>query len=263
MNHLLSFSLLSFLLFGCTLNESEKSQEIIKKANDNWIGEWERDLWQNDATLKIISIENDSLYFSLFASSGGHLGELEGKAFINKNIAIYSDYNDEYDTCIVEFKLIGDSIINIVQKQGLCFTGMGVTYTGQYINKKILLTKTIKEKTFIDLHILTTQEDSIFRELVGDKYSLFVNTTQLTSEDTDLDSLHAKVIASGVRGLFTSMENIIMIDSSNNIWAAVIDNSDNKVLYYTNRKDYSHKLPNTINNWRENFKEYEIIYESE
>jgi hypothetical protein len=61
-----------------------------------------------------------------------------------------------------------------------------------------------------------------------------------------------------LRGLYTIMENIIMIDSSKNIWAAVID--DNKIYYFTNRLDYKTKLPRTIENWRNRFKDYKVIY---
>ena len=43
-----------------------------------------------------------------------------------------------------------------------------------------------------------------------------------------------------------------------NIWAAVID--DNKVYYFTNNKEYKNRLPKTIDNWRQNFKNYEVIY---
>ncbi len=181
-------------------------------------------------------------------------------AYVTNNFASFS-ISDEYDSCVVEFKLSGDSVITITQKNGLCMTGLNVTYTGKYLKRKTSTKISEKEQTLIDLGILRNErEDSIFRKIVGNKYSLFINSTQVTSEDEDLDSLNARVISSGVTGLFTYMENIIMVDSLDNLWAAVIE--DNKVLYYTNRKNYSNKLPRTIENWRKNFEHYEIIYQS-
>jgi hypothetical protein len=213
--------------------------------------------------LNISSVDNDSITFLLTASNGANMGELEGKAYYTGNNAKFT-FNDEYDNCIVEFTLLGDSVISVNQKQGVCMAGMGVDYSGQYKNSKLTSKKSKKEENLVKLGMLPDMyKDSIFKSLVGSSYSLFVNTTQLTSEKDDLDSLSAKVMASGVRGLFTSMEDIIMIDSLNNIWAAVIDNSGNEVLYFTNHNDYKDKLPKTIENWRENFKEYKVIFKSE
>jgi len=221
-----------------------------------WLGKWESHRWQNDASLEITNIKNDSIEFSLFASSGGHTGEIEGMAIVNGNVATFLN-KDESDTCLIQFKLTGDSIITINQKQGFCYSAMAVTYDGDYKNSK-RLPETERAENLTSLGIFKTEkEDSIFKSLVGDSYSLFVNSTQLTSEDEDLDSLNATVLSSGVRGLFTFMENIIMTDSLNNIWAAVID--DNKVYYFTNKQEYKETLPKTIDNWRQRFKRNPII----
>jgi len=56
------------------------------------------------------------------------------------------------------------------------------------------------------------------------------------------------------------MENIIIVDSNNHIWAAVID--DKKVRYFTNVPAYYAVLPKTIDNWRGLFKNYPVFYMS-
>jgi hypothetical protein len=221
------------------------------------MGTWERQLWQNEATLAIKSIKKDSLEFTLSAGSGGNTGEMKGVALASNNVASFSSL-DAFDSCLIEFTLIGDSIIRINQKIGNCSAGMGVFYSGEYKNSKLLPAASREENLFNLGIFINENQDSIFRSLVGDSYSLFVNSTQMTSEDDDLDSLHATVHSSGVRGLFTIMENIVMIDSSNNIWAAVID--DNKVYYFTNSQEYKNRLPKTIDSWRQNFKSYEMVY---
>jgi hypothetical protein len=73
-----------------------------------------------------------------------------------------------------------------------------------------------------------------------------------------LDSFEAKVIASGVRGLYTYMEYIIMVDKQNHFWTAIINN-EQKALYYTNDKYYLNKLPNTIEDWRSALKDYPVV----
>ncbi len=238
-----------------TLTSAAKT--AIQPASTNWLGKWERNEWQNESTLEIKTINKDSIVFSISAMSGGHMGDVEGTAVVYKNIATYLNAEDG-DTCLIVFTLSGDSVITVDQKQGLCYAGMGVWYSGKYINAKLPSAKGQPE-TLLSLGIFDTPyQDSLFRELVGDNYDLFVNSTQLSSETEDLDSLHTTVTASGVRGLFTSMENIIMIDKANTIWAAVIDG--NEVLYFTNSSAYKNKLPQTIEDWRESFKEYEVVY---
>ncbi len=262
MKILIGFFLVSGILYSCASNDNADKippNDIIaaKPVSKTWIGKWEREQWQNDATLEITGIKSDSIEFSLFASSGGHTGEISGWAVVIDSIALFASTEDA-DTCLIEFKLAGDTIISIIQKKGNCFTGMAVTYDGVY-KSSIKISAKENEEDLVKLGIFKTQkEDSLFQSLVGDSYLLFVNSTQLTSEDDDLDSLNTTVRSSGVRGLYTFMENIIMTDTSDNIWAAVID--DNKVYYFTNKKEYKERLPKTIDNWRQNFKSYPIIY---
>lgn len=262
----LLFLILLFELFSCNSNSENKSTEQ-KTETYNWKGNWEKDTWQNDAALKIKNVVGDSsLDFEIAASSGGSEGNFEGKAIIKGNIAIYN-LAEELDSCILTFKIFGDTLIAIKQGEGNCFAGIGVLYEGNYFNSKYKPkagknrdSKKADETLFSLGTFESVVDDSIFKELTKKDYDLFLNSTQLTSEDDDLDSLNAKVYTSGVRGLFTFMENIIMIDDKKNIWAAVID--DNKVLYYTNTKGYASKLPKTVENWRSRFKVYPIIYKT-
>lgn len=247
-----------FTLFGCLSDRSsDKAAVINKDASKSWMGTWERELWQNEATLEITSFKKDSLEFTLSANSGGHTGEMGGVALATNSVASFLSI-DGFDSCYLEFTLVGDSIISIDQKVGDCGAGMGVFYSGEYKNSK-LLPAVKREENLVDLGIFENEkQDSIFKSLVGGSYSLFVNSTQMTSEDDDLDSLHATVHSSGVRGLFTIMENIVIIDSSNNVWAGVIN--DHKVYYFTNKQEYKNRIPKTIDNWRQRFKNYEIVY---
>lgn len=259
----ITFSLLGSLFLMMTLaacsSGNEGTNKNVIKASSLWIGSWARDEYQNPGKLDILNVHNDSIQFELHAASGGHESSIEGVAIATDTaIAIYSS-KEENDSCRIEFKLVGDSII--VRELGdKCVATIGVAYDGVYKNESDLIENGDEQtKTLFDLEIFKTERtDSIFRSLVGSDYSLFVKSTQLISEDEDVDSLNTVVRSSGIRGLFTQMENIIMIDAADNIWAAVIE--DQRVLYFTNSQTYKNKLPGTIENWRKNFKEYPIIY---
>jgi len=248
-------------LSACTSNNETGGKKVITKASPLWLGSWIRNEYQNPGKLDILNVSNDSIQFELHASSGGHESNVKGIAIAKDSaIAIFSS-KEENDSCTIEFRLVGYTII-VKQLGNKCLPTTGVMYDGKYKNENNLTEEDDEEqnKTLLDLEIFTVKDqDSIFRSLVGSSYSLFVNSTQLTSVDDDLDSMNTVVRSSGVRGLFTLMENIIMIDSANNIWAAVI-NDKQKVLYFTNSKVYKNKLPKTIDNWRQNFMEYPVVF---
>ncbi|GAB3912331.1 hypothetical protein [Mucilaginibacter boryungensis] len=272
---LLSVSLLVYctIISGCTGPQAQNKiiKHAIVKANNIssstdhslWVGNWERREFQEGAGIEIKSIEGDSLVFSADAQSGGHTGQIEGKAFINGNTAIYVDKDIKGASFIM--KLQGDSVIQAEEKfgEGIGFGGIGVGFGGRFVNLKYL-PKEGKKETLVSIKILNEQQDAIFRKLVDTSYDHFVESTQLTEDrtrDKDLDpDLHATVFASGVRGLYTFMENIIMIDKENTIWAAVLNGE--KVYYFTNNKAYAEKLPNTIEEWRSRFKDYPVVYMS-
>lgn len=268
MKLIIFYSLLASMIIGNPSNktsrntpnaDSIKTAASIQSTNKSWLGKWERRIWQNYASLEITGIRNDSIAFHLEASSGGHLGELEDTAVVKHNLAIFFT-KDDPDTCLIRFNLSGDSVITVQKVKGFCGAGMGVTFNGEYKNVKYLPEKEPAE-TLKSLGVLkTAKADSIFRKLVGDDYTLFLNTTQLGHEEEDIDNLHTKVQVSAVRGMYTSMENIVMIDASDHIWAAVIDNNDNSVHYFTNVSAWKKRLPKTIDSWRERFKTYPVVY---
>lgn len=264
-----SFFLLTSLFAGCTSNKTsgdnrvrsdtaKVSKTIGGGVSRHWVGDWERRSRHNEASLEIKSITNDSIEFKLSAVNGANTGELEGMAAITGTAAKFLSYDDT-DTCIVRFELSGDSIITITQ-EGFCPAGAGVVYSGRYTNNGKKNRRDEPDESMLSLGVFSTEmQDSVFRALVGEHYSRFVISTQVTSEDADLDGWNTTVRSSGVRGLFTIMENIVMLDSSNNIWAAVLDNE--KVRYFTTDKSAKRRLPKTIDNWRQRFKEYPIVYE--
>lgn len=231
---------------------------ICSFAQGNWIGKWLLVSHHNNSELKIISEYNNTIKFELNASSGAHTGYIEGDAIlVNKTKAIYS-FKDEYSSCLIEFIIKGDSMVYIDQKveEGDCGAGLGVGFSGEYLKPNLVKEEVVD---LVSLYLLETKEqDNAFKKLVGSDYEKFIYSTQLTYSLDDLDKLNTKVYSAGVRGLFTIMECIIMIDSDYKIWAAVIDGEN--VLYYTNSNLFRNEIPKTIKKWMVNFSNLEIIY---
>lgn len=255
--------ILSVIIFFGSCQRSEKREVVSSKArkeikdpiSKNWIGEWSRLSEFSKANLET-SQSDDSLYFHIFAVSGANDGEIEGNVFVKGNKAVYKAKDELQGDCELKFRLVGDSVI-IIEQNGLCPAGLGVGYAGRYVNTKFKDKIKEEDATMISLKILKPNEDSALRATVGESYKLFVSSSQLVSENKDLDGVNAKVYASGVRGLFTFMENIIMVDKDLNIWAAVLD--DEKVYYFTNNNKIE-KLPKTVESWRERFEDKEVIF---
>jgi hypothetical protein len=253
-------SILIFLLFSCNNISENKNIKQLDSVNRKWLGTWSYTKRFRGAEIDITKIIGDSIEFSMNASNGGNSGEISGKAKVKGNVAEF--INIEYgDTCEMNFELKADSII-IHQKSGICGAGLDVYYGGVYLNDKLSSDKTIPNTTLVSLEILkNNKEDSEFKKLVGKDYELFVESSQSSSDDSDMDNFGAKVISSGVAGLYTEEENIIMITDKYKIWAAVIE--DSCVNYYSTDDGYKNKLPKTIENWRSRFLEKKIIYKSQ
>jgi hypothetical protein len=89
-----------------------------------------------------------------------------------------------------------------------------------------------------------------------------VNSFHLTSEVEDLDGMGIKGTSGHVRGLFNSMEAIVLYRPDGKMWAAVIDTEDQTVKYFTNDPAYAGKLLKTIDKWREGFADKKVLFMS-
>ncbi|HVU57380.1 MAG TPA: hypothetical protein VHD83_20095 [Puia sp.] len=220
----------------------------------NWIGSWTDEGTFHGGGLKITEVSKGWFTFSMEATDGGASGELEGSARLKGYRAVFTE--KEYGgVCRIEFTFYGDSIY-VDQQSGTCEAGAGVYYSGVYYKHP----PKRPEETLLSLEMLDNEvQDKKFRELVGDDYKLFMRSSQMTFEkEKDKDSLGAIVHQAAVKHMFTELQNIILINDHLDIWAAVI-NGDS-VNYYTNRPDYKHRLPKTIDSWRENFSEKPIVF---
>jgi len=221
----------------------------------NWTGYWKYEELFGGGSLNITRIKEDSFTFSMQVVDGGGGGEVEGSASLHGYHALYANKDDAGSPCRIEFTFEGDSIY-VDQLEGICDAGVGVSYSGYYYKHP----PKRPEETLLGLDMLDNEtQDKKFRTLVGDDYKLFVESSQLVLEkEKDKDSLGAVVHQAAVKHLFTVRQNIILINNHLDIWAAVI-NGDT-VYYYTNRPDYKHRIPKTIDTWREDFNDKPIVF---
>jgi len=68
------------------------------------------------------------------------------------------------------------------------------------------------------------------------------------------------VIEGGVRGLYTLMEGIVIIDPIGNYYIGSIIGGGEKVRIYTNDPAYKNKTHELIDEWRSRFKYYPVEY---
>ena len=227
---------------------SQKSRTQTKKR---WWGSWEIETptTLSGSSLEIHEVFKGGFEFSLNTSNGAHMGQISGAAqFISRNEAIFiSDRSDPENKCEIDFTKTND-IIQVSESDGcFMFHGARATFNGDYrLNKDV----------FYYLDIVNDYHLTSLYSILTDKY--WSNYIRCFSDIRYLDSLdgvNSKVITGGVPGLYTCYESILMVEG-NDVWSAFLDCG--KVYYLSSLKQK--KLPKTIDNWMERFKECEILF---
>jgi hypothetical protein len=219
-----------------------------------WAGTWHRTGSGrfDSATLEIPDVGPRGFDFGIQAVSGGHTGELTGKA---KLTAESATWRDAESGCQVTFALTDGRIRVDASDACSSFGGMGVVFGGNYRRGQ-----PDDEASLRAVGVLDDAQEAELKRLAGADYVLFVNSFQLIAEDQDLDGLGATVRSGAVRGLFTEMEAIVMTAKPGRIWAAVIDSGSQAVKYFTNDPAWRSRLPKTIEHWREAFADKKVIF---
>jgi len=230
----------------------EKSGFSIKKR---WWGTWEAGKDRNwfEQELSITKVYEDKFDFKLICIHGAHIGEISGSAkFISSNEAIFEKQdNFDEEICRLHFYKINHSM-QITEEDCNSYHGMRAYFDGNYEFKKDIF-------DYYDEHIDDTILSNIYA-LTGRHYwEKFQQCFSDTHELDDLDEIGAYIISGGVAGLYTIQESILMVDKNKNIWGAFINDEDDKVYYFASLPEWKNKIPLTIEKWRENFKDKELI----
>lgn len=222
-----------------------------------WWGKWERkslaDSFYGD--LFINNVNQEGFYFDLIVQHGAHTGFLENEyaKFVSHNEAIFEGTDDRENICRISFLKI-NNLIQVSESNCLSYHGMRAYFDGDYH---------LQEDVFCYYDdIMSDEVLSKIYSLLNSKYwKSFKKCFNDTHENEDIDGFGCKVISGGMAGFYSIYEAIIMVGKKNEIWGAFLD--ADKVFYFTSEQKYKQKLPQTINKWRENFKEKEVIYLTE
>ncbi|MFK7773249.1 MAG: hypothetical protein AB8F94_13960 [Saprospiraceae bacterium] len=240
--------------------------EISIKDTTGWTGAWYRNEAQSPGMLILGNVTDKTVDFGLEIFNGGHSGLLEGTAKLNGGIATFENpIFDNLETCFLVFQK-HDSLVLIDQKSSnwACGFGMRAHANGKYENyfshKEPELSYGKKNSIF-----QTKDQRALFIKLVGDRYEDFAFNMQdiVAFPKNEKDDFDATVFAGNVIGLASTNEAIIMKNGKGIFWAAVIiydEITDQfQVKYFTNDEQRKEDLPQTIEDWRDSFSEYEIV----
>jgi hypothetical protein len=231
----------------------EFAKVILGKINwqtkNRWFGKWEIESSAlcYSGTLKITNVNDKSFDFSLLVVHGSHMGDLDGKASIlsNNEAEFISDeaYNED-GRCVITFTKFND-IIQVHENLGCrSYHGMRVMYNGDYkLNKDIFYDR-------VELNdILLSKLYSILSKEYFEDYLKCICDIHTTD---NLDTFEAKIITTGVAGMYTIYESILMYTNNNDVYGAFL-HDDEKIYYFTSDERYKVNKPQTIVTWLKKF----------
>jgi len=224
-------------------------------TNRRWWGSWESGKDRNwfEQDLFITRVDEKGFDFELICIHGMHTGEINGYAiFTSLNEAMFDRNKNNDETCRLHFYKINETM-QIDEEECSYYHGARAYFDGTYALKKDIF-------IFYDELVNDIVLSNIYF-LIGKKYwGKFQRCFSDTHELDNIDKFNASVISGGVAGLYTIQESILMIDKDKKVWGAFINDEDDKVYYFSSVSEWKKKLPLTIDDWRENFKDKEVIF---
>lgn len=229
------------------------SNDNITKEKNIWWGNWENEskIKMKKGNLKISRVASDSFFFSIFICDGARTGEVYGKAHIlTPNTAYAKIKTFDSQCCEIIFRRRlenGTWLIDIEEGENCqSYHGSNSTFSGIYKHKTELV---------IDEGFLDEIDMNEIERLTGKYVYTFLENFQQFGEYENLDGDEFYVTASGVKGLYSIMESIIVKDDNGNIWCAFIDPEIDNIRYFSNN-NYKTR---TIENWINRFDKKTVI----
>lgn len=220
------------------------SEDYIVKERNIWWGNWENEskIKVRGGTLKISRVSSDSFFFNISIYDGARTGEISGKSnIITPNSAYAKIKTDDNKNCEIIFRRRlenGVWIIEIEEGENCKFYhGLSATFSGNYKHKTELI---------IDHGFLDEIDMNEISRLTGKYIHIFLENFQQFGEAENLDGDNYKVVSSGVKGLYTIMESIIVTDQVGNLWCAFIDPEEDIIRYFSNSKFRSKSVENWL-----------------
>ncbi len=145
-----------------------------------------------------------------------------------------------------------DWLINVTEGtecQG--FHGMGASFSGDY-----------KHQTEypIILGYLDEIDLNEIERITGKYITVFLdNFQQIHLENQDNNEPEFKVVTAGVKGLYTIMESIVVLNDRGNVWCACLDPEIDKIRYFDNSNPKNKFRPKAMQEWISRFPDKEVI----
>jgi hypothetical protein len=220
-----------------------------------WWGNWELDT-KVKAKLGNISINrvaSDAFFFELTLLDGARSGQIAGKAKITTPHSAYCRIKaDNNEFCEINFRrrLEGNTWYIDVESGPPCqhFHGMNASFEGAYKH----LSESVVNWGFLDEIDLNE-----ISRMTGVHLPLFLDNFQQIFNDEHYDENGYRVITGGIKGLYTIMESIVVLDERGRIWCACLDPDKKKVRYFTNATE--DERPQAMAQWMDRFPERSIV----
>ena len=247
------------------------SVQLLPMQEDRfgWRGIWHlNDTW-DEGTLLIGDVQRETFTMALEIYRNGHYGYMEEVVpYQNTKATFDSPLFTEGENCqLVMGRQSHQVQIYQPTSPASCGFGARASATGGYERQKKEVTAAM---TYGDdrSHFSSKKIHDEFRNLVGKKmYDQFAfNMQKYVRENKSLlaPGREVKSVKGWIAGLMTLNEAIILYDEQGHFWAAILDpvnETNSRVLYFTNDAAMKEKLPVAIEQWRERFSEYPVIYD--
>jgi len=217
--------------------------------NNRWFGRWEVQsiLQYFSGDLVINNVSDKKFDFEIIVVKGARIGNISGTAkFISPNEAKFIS-SIENESCVIKFKRYGN-IISLEEDNCDTYKGLSVSFDdNDYIRKADIFDyiENLNDIKLSKIYSCCSDEE---------KYNNFLRCLYTIYDEINLDNFEAEVIRSGVPGLYTIYEAILMHTPDDEVYFAFIDDYS-EILYFSSDKNFQTKKPKTIEKWIENLKD--------
>ena len=221
-----------------------------------WWGKWVFNPARTaGGTLFIREVGTRGFLFDLSVYNGSHLGQITAYARILSTDVAYCRVTNgpgEPGGELIFRRRYGHGARTIeIEEATRCsyYGGMRAHFSGSFV-KEI--------EPWFDHGFLNELELARLYSLVGEHIETMRDCTADVGEGESLEEEPVNVVWGGVAGLYTEMESIVMFNHVGKMWTAHIDGD--VVRYFTNVPEDRARLPVTIEKWRANFLQKEVLY---
>ncbi len=190
-------------------------------------GTWYRNALGSPATMELTPISPQRIQFRIDASSGAHIGEIEGFFTIESGRGTFEAGDTELGACKLTFDGTVEQSIRIEQEGCAGYLGAGVAFIGLYDRTRLPLA---------DLAMAELTERfgpdaaKALAELAGPEFESVAQSIHLNDENLEGPE-PSETATYAVRGLYGSMMTCFSVNrQTGQVWLAYIDDDTLRVL---------------------------------